>query len=137
MKVTLIQMDIIWETPKANRETTERLMRSAEKSDLYVLPEMWNTGVTTEPQRIAPSLNPSPEEEGCPSLQWMQRMANELDAAVAGSMAVKTPDGAFRNRLYFVTPQEIVQWSMVNGMISTTSSPMVARQRTILQVMNK
>ena len=107
MKVTLIQMDIVWENPKANQETAERLMRSAEKSDLYVLPEMWNTGVTTEPQRVAPS----PEEEGSSSLQWMQRMANELDAAVAGSMAVACPLPApplgecqYRNRLYFVKP---------------------------------
>ena len=107
MKVTLIQMDIVWENPKANQETAERLMRSAEKSDLYVLPEMWNTGVTTEPQSEA-VLTAEQHNEGSETLQWMQRMANELDAAVAGSMAVKAPDGTFRNRLYFVTPQEFV-----------------------------
>jgi predicted amidohydrolase len=115
MKVTLIQMDIVWENPKANQETAERLMRSAEKSDLYVLPEMWNTGVTTEPQRVAPSPDPSPEEEGSSSLQWMQRMANELDAAVAGSMAVHLQDGTYRNRLYFVTPQEFVNCKSSNS----------------------
>ena len=115
-------MDIAWESPSVNRETAERLMLSAEKSDLYVLPEMWNTGVTTEPQGVAEdslSPNPSPEREGriearSETLQWMQRMANELDAAVAGSIAVKTPDGTFRNRFYFVKPQENGQWSMAN-----------------------
>ena len=96
MKVTLIQMDIVWENPKANREAAERLMRSAEKSDLYVLPEMWNTGVTTEPQNILEIKKEElriKNEEGESSLQWMQRMANELDAAVAGSIAVHLPDG--------------------------------------------
>ena len=97
MKVTLIQMDIVWETAWKNRETAERLMLSAEKSDIYVLPEMWNTGVTTEPQGVA-------ESEDGETLQWMRQMANRLDAAVAGSVAVKCGDGTFRNRLYFMKP---------------------------------
>ena len=121
MKVTLIQMNIAWESPGVNRETAERLMLSAEKSDLYVLPEMWNTGVTTEPMGIA---SPVPSEGGgkrpldeanvSPSLEWMQRMANELDAAVCGSIAIQASDGTYRNRLYFVKPQENVQCSMFN-----------------------
>ena len=108
MKVTLIQMDIAWEAPEVNRKTAERLMLSAERSDVYVLPEMWNTGVTTQPQGVA-------EDEEGETLQWMQRMANELDAAVCGSIAVHPTDGTYRNRLYFVTPCEIVNGKVVDG----------------------
>lgn len=97
MKVALIQMDIVWETSWKNRETAERQMLSADRCDLYVLPEMWNTGVTTEPDGVAEG------EEG-ETLLWMRQMANRLDAAVAGSMAVRCGDGTFRNRLYFVKP---------------------------------
>lgn len=81
-------------------------MLSAEKSDLYVLPEMWNTGVTIEPQDIAE------DPEDGETLRWMKRMAVLLDAAVAGSIAVKCSDGTFRNRLYFVKPDPLtkVQW---------------------------
>ena len=107
MKVSLIQMDVAWLDAAANRERAERLMRSAEKSDVYVLPEMWNTGVTTQPAGIA---SPEPSREGGAggdNLLWMQRMADELDAAVAGSVAVRTYDGSYRNRLYFVKPQDI------------------------------
>ena len=107
MKVALVQMDIVWENSKANRETAERLMLAAEKCDIYVLPEMWNTGVTTEPMGVA-------EPENGETLQWMQRMADKLDAAVVGSIAVKAQDGSYRNRLYFVKPRENVQWSMFN-----------------------
>ena len=107
MKVALVQMDIVWENSKANRETAERLMLAAEKCDIYVLPEMWSTGVTTEPMGVA-------EPENGETLQWMQRMADKLDAAVVGSIAVKAQDGTFRNRLYFVKPREDVQWSMFN-----------------------
>ncbi len=111
MKVALVQMDIRWESPSVNREVAERLMLTAEKSDIYVLPEMWSTGVTTEPMGIA---SPDPSEgggkqsldevNGGETLQWMQRMADKLDAAVAGSIAVKAQDGSYRNRLYFVKP---------------------------------
>ena len=111
MKVALVQMDIAWESPSKNRETAERLMLSAEKSDIYVLPEMWNTGVTTEPMGVA---SPDPSEgggkqsldevKGEETLLWMQAMANKLDAAVCGSIAVKASDGSYRNRLYFVKP---------------------------------
>ena len=109
MKVTLIQMNIVWETASKNRETAEQLMLSAEKSDLYVLPEMWNTGVTIEPEGVA-------ENENGETLQWMQQMANKLDAAVAGSIAVKTPDGQYRNRLHFIMPQK----SIVNSQSSNS-----------------
>ncbi len=97
MKVALVQMDIVWENSKANRETAERLMLAAEKCDIYVLPEMWSTGVTTEPMGVA-------EPENGETLLWMQKMADTLDAAVAGSVAVKAQDGTYRNRLYFVKP---------------------------------
>ncbi|MBO7648041.1 MAG: nitrilase family protein [Bacteroidales bacterium] len=117
MKVSLIQMDIVWEAAEANRQEAERLMLSAEKSDIYVLPEMWNTGVTPEPQGIA-------EPENGETLQWMQRMADKLDAAICGSIAIKSsplpapPLGecSYRNRLYFVKPSvvssplSVVKW---------------------------
>ena len=70
-------------------------MLAADKSDLYVLPEMWSTGFATEPEGIA-------ESDGS-SLNWMKQMANRLDAAVAGSIATEN-DGKYYNRFYFVKP---------------------------------
>lgn len=70
-------------------------MLAADKSDLYVLPEMWSTGFATEPEGIA-------ESDGS-SLNWMKQMANRLDAAVAGSIATEI-DGKYYNRFYFVKP---------------------------------
>ena len=116
MQVALVQMDIVWENSKANRETAERLMLAAEKCDIYVLPEMWNTGVTTEPMGVAEP------ENGGETLQWMQRMADKLDAAVVGSIPVRTPSSSplqgecsYRNRLYFVKPSENLQCSSLRS----------------------
>lgn len=75
-------------------------MHGETPADLYVLPEMFSTGFAVSPEGIA--------EELCagtyPSLGWMRQMADRLDAAVCGSLAVKAEDGTFRNRFYFVTP---------------------------------
>lgn len=95
MKITLLQQDIIWADCTANQKAAEEAILKAERSDLYVLPEMWSTGYATEPEGIA--------EEYASSLQWMQRMANRMDAAIAGSIATKE-NGCFYNRFYFVMP---------------------------------
>ena len=68
MRVTLLQTDITWASPDANRENVNGLLASNEGSDLYVLPEMWTTGFATVPEGIA-------ESEG-KSLEWMK--ANKL-----------------------------------------------------------
>ena len=96
MKVTLVQMDIAWCDVASNRQRAEQQMLASAGSDLYVLPEMWNTGFALKPQEIAEA----PDGE---TLRWMQQMARRLDAAVAGSMAVCEGNN-YRNRLYFVTP---------------------------------
>ena len=95
--ISLIQSDIEWAAPERNRITMERAILAAPPSDLYVLPEMWSTGFAVQPDGIA-------EAEPSESLAWMHTMAQRLDAAIAGSIAVKLSDGTLRNRFYFVTP---------------------------------
>ena len=75
MRVTLLQTDITWASPYANRENVNGLLASNEGSDLYVLPEMWTTGFATLPEGIA-------ESDG-KSLEWMKAKARELGAALS------------------------------------------------------
>ena len=67
MKISLLQTDIVWADPSANRQRAEELIKSLQKSDVYVLPEMFSTGFATEPEGIA--------EEDLSSLHWMQATA--------------------------------------------------------------
>ncbi len=101
MKLTLIQNDLSWHNADANRRAAEELMRSADTSDLYILPEMFTTGFDVHPATIA-------EQEEGDTLLWMKAMATELDAAVAGSVAVIDATGAYKNRFYFVKPDGVV-----------------------------
>jgi len=104
MKVTLIQMDIAWADPEANRKMADDAVNSAPDSDLYILPEMWSTGFATHPEGIA-------EPENSKSLAWMKSKSVQTGAAIAGSIAVCCEDGSYRNRFYFVKPSgEVVYY---------------------------
>ena len=100
MKITLVQMDIVWANPEENRKHAERLIRSQEKTELYILPEMFSTGFATQPEGVAEYWS----HGSCLSLEWMKEMAFELDAAIAGSIAVREEEGKFYNRFCFVKP---------------------------------
>ena len=97
MKITILQTNIQWAAPAANMANAERLIDDAGEADLFVLPEMWSTGFATEPAGIAES------EEG-EAFEWMVRMAHGQKAAMAGSIAIRTREGEYRNRHYFVRP---------------------------------
>ena len=48
MKITLLQTDIAWNDTRENMRRVERLINCSPGSDVYVLPEMWNTGFLVE-----------------------------------------------------------------------------------------
>ena len=102
MNVTILQRDIEWANPSLNVQRAEEAIDRNAGADLYVLPEMFSTGFCTQPEGIA---------ESCDSdtLKWMKRKAAEIDAAIAGSIAVEQ-DGKYYNRFYFVKPDGSVTY---------------------------
>lgn len=129
MRAVLLQRDIVWCDPAANRaaiaavlpqendaapagaapsgsalsgiQSHEGRFGRCPKADLYVLPEMFSTGFVTSPEGVA-------EESPCASLDFMKTQAKRLDAAIAGSLAIHE-DGRYYNRLYFVKPSGEVE----------------------------
>ena len=99
MKVTIFQTDVRWANPAENVRNVQCLFNENTGSDLYVLPEMWATGFATTPHDIA-------EKEDSVALHWMRQTATEHSCAVSGSLLIQTNDGTYRNRHYFVTPQQ-------------------------------
>jgi len=96
MKICLVQTDIAWNRPADNLERVARLVRAAEKADVYVLPEMFATGFVMDPLTIT-------EGSFEMTAAWMQAMADEADAVVAGSMPCR--DGCrFYNRFCWMAP---------------------------------
>ncbi len=102
MKISILQLDLVWENPQENLRKADAAIASAPGADLYVLPEMFPTGFCTVPDGVA-------EPEGGLVLQWMKDKAAGTDAALAGSVAVRH-EGRYYNRFYFVTPDGSVTW---------------------------
>lgn len=99
MKVTVIQQDIAWKDVQTNIARIKKLIMAAERSDIYVLPEMCSTGFCMQPQGVA-------EEVEGSTVQAMKQLAVELDAAIA--VPVMTHEnGKYYNRMYFITPEGV------------------------------
>jgi omega-amidase len=97
LEVTLLQCELAWERPADNRRQIGALIDALEgATDLIVLPEMFTTGFSMNALANA-------EEPGGPTEQWMRSIAERLDCAVTGSIAVHA-DGGVYNRMLFVTP---------------------------------
>lgn len=97
LKLSLIQADLLWHDAAANRSRLEGLLAPlAGRTDLVVLPEMFTTGFTMEPQRVA-------EIAAGPSVDWLRGQAAKLGAVLTGSIATKDGDQYF-NRLVWMRP---------------------------------
>lgn len=97
LRITLIQDRLVWENPEENRSRFSEIIASIkEETDLILLPEMFTTGFSMNPEPFAG------KPEG-PTLKWMQGQAENKNAAICGSYMVKEDDQYF-NRLYFVFP---------------------------------
>ncbi len=97
MKVTLVQSSLHWQDISSNLNHFEKLLDSDRtKTDLIVLPEMFNTGFTMQPEKYAEAAEGS-------SFQWMKKQAHTRECIITGSMAVSDGNSYF-NRLYWVAP---------------------------------
>jgi len=94
MKITLAQIPLHWESPTKNIEQVDEMIKGLQ-TDLLILPEMFTTGFTMQPEQHA-------ESEGLMATQAMQRWAQQIKGAVMGSIAVAS-NQRYYNRLFFVT----------------------------------
>ncbi|MDF2449678.1 MAG: Nitrilase/cyanide hydratase and apolipoprotein N-acyltransferase [Bacteroidota bacterium] len=103
LNITLIQTSLQWESPEKNLAQFDQLLHTISvETDIIVLPEMFTTGFTMNPGKLA-------EEPGGLGLRWMQKTASGKNCVVTGSIAVRE-NHKFYNRLYWVTPKGDFQY---------------------------
>lgn len=97
MKVTIIQTKLHWEDPEKNRAHFGQLIDSiSEKTDLIILPEMFTTGFSMRPEKVA-------EAHQTITYNWLKKKAAEKNAVITGSVAIEE-NGKYYNRLHWVAP---------------------------------
>ena len=97
LKLALIQTELIWESPKANREKFEVLLQFLPgESDLIVFPEMFTTGFSMNSAALA-------EPSDGTTVKWKLTIAQEKNSSVVGSIIVKEGQHYY-NRLYWAFP---------------------------------
>jgi omega-amidase len=103
MQVTLIQAPLIWENPKSNRDYFQTKINEITSSvDLIVLPEMFTSGFTMNPDHVAETM------EG-ETITWLKVLAKARNCAITGSLVI-AENGNFYNRLVFVFPSGAIQF---------------------------
>src|SRR3990170_5510868 len=97
LTVTVIQSQLHWKDSGSNLQMFEEKMRSIkEKTEMVVLPEMFNTGFISTPQPLAETMDG-------PTVEWMKRIAAEHRIILTGSLIIKE-DGKYFNRLIWMLP---------------------------------
>lgn len=97
LNITLVQANQIWEDKPANFSNYERLLSDVEKTDLILLPEMFNTGFSMNASALAEKMKDSV------SIEWLKTISKQKQAAVFTSLIIEE-NGNYYNRGIFIEP---------------------------------
>ena len=97
LTITLIQTKLFWEDKKANLEMFQRKIESIkEKTEIVILPEMFNTGFSMKPELFAEKMDGE-------TVNWMKKISAERKIILTGSLMIEE-DGKYFNRLIWMLP---------------------------------
>ncbi len=83
MNISIIQADLHWHDPRANRQKFERAINGiTDPTDLIVLPEMFTTGFSMDAPQLAEPMSGE-------TVNWMREKAAEHSTAICGSLIIK------------------------------------------------
>ncbi len=97
LNVALVQADLHWHDPTANRALFDDLIGDVE-ADLIVLPEMLSTGFTMASREVAETMDGD-------TVAWLRALAAKKGATVSGSVVIRDA-GRCYNRLVWMPPDD-------------------------------
>lgn len=102
LKVAAVQANLIWENTQVNLNSFERIIKELKSdTDLVVLPEMFSTGFTMNPETVAEKMDGK-------TVQWMIDIARATTSAIVGSVVI-IESGNYHNRVVFAHPSGKIQ----------------------------
>lgn len=97
IKLSILQSTLTWHNSSQNLlHFSEKICQINEAVDIILLPEMFTSGFSMEPQEIAETM------DGL-AINWMVKTAKDVNSAIAGSLII-FEDGNYYNRFVFVHP---------------------------------
>ncbi|MGB1206304.1 MAG: amidohydrolase [Chitinophagales bacterium] len=99
LHIGILQTNITWENVAQNLVNYAKKLQAFEGRkdlDIIVLPEMFTTGFTMKPKKVAENMNGQ-------TMRWLSKWSKRLDAAITGSFVVSEA-GKYFNRLVFMRP---------------------------------
>jgi omega-amidase len=97
LTLTGIQADLYWEDKSANlRQFEAKINAIQEKTEVIVLPEMFSTGFSMQPEKMAETMDGE-------SVRWMKRVAATKKVVLTGSLVIEE-GGSYFNRLIWMLP---------------------------------
>ncbi len=103
MKISVIQPVIAWENKSRNFNNLSELISPLyNKTDIVILPEMFNTGFSMNPAGLS-------EPMYAETFSWMKTISENGSFGICGSFMVKE-NGNFYNRWVFVSPEKEINY---------------------------
>ena len=104
LSITGIQTTLHWEDKKANLQMLEeKILSISEPTEIVVLPEMFSTGFSMQPERFAEPMDGE-------TVQWMKKISAKKKIILTGSLIIKERisarkgQQAYFNRLIWMLP---------------------------------
>ncbi len=97
IKLALVQAHLEWENVEKNLANFNAVLSTIDlDTDIIVLPEVFSTGFTMNPDFFTKNMGES-------TFQWMKEKAKSLDKVIVGSVLVEE-ESKFYNRLFWIQP---------------------------------
>ena len=132
MKIALIQTQLFWENPLENRKQFEQKINSiSENVDLIVLPEMFTSGFTMNPEIVAETMSGE-------TIQLLKLLAKLKNCAITGSLVISESNN-FYNRMIFIFPEGKIEYYNKNHLFTLAGENRVytaGNQKKIVEFRN-
>lgn len=103
IKVSLVQYNQVWEDKATNLLCIEEMLEQIQApTDLIIFPEMFQTGFSMNPEKLAENMDGK-------SICWLQNQSKKHNASIIASLIIQE-NGSFFNRMVFISPNEPIQY---------------------------
>jgi omega-amidase len=103
MKVAILQSSLFWENPDKNiKHFKQQIYLITESIDLIVLPEMFTSGFTMQPNVVSETMQGK-------TISWLKEVAISRSCAITGSLVIEE-NNTFYNRMVFVFPSGEIEY---------------------------